>query len=347
MLKRQLYLLFVLLLAFPLYMCGSSESPFGDSDDIEQPVSPDADEALKNQGWRLVTDRGNLPEYIRVYKSPAYLEGVLAEAYVAVADMSEAKFEVLGNVGYSKEAGGYVADKLKTPSEFYENSGCSIITNAGLFFTAVHNGERYAYTQNLVVRNGDLLAPNQNFYSKNGVTWYPTIGTFCQWKDGTFEAVWTYAALDGKTYVYPQPADNDVAKVPLERPSAAFPAGGKALDAVNAIGGIIVLVHEGKIVNSYTEEMFGVSPTSNAPRTAIGVTADNRLVLLVCEGRNMTAGVAGFTTDKLAAIMKRLGCVEALNLDGGGSSCMLVNGHETIKCSDGKQRKVLTAIGLK
>jgi len=29
-----------------------------------------------------------------------------------------------------------------------------------------------------------------------------------------------------------------------------------------------------------------------------------------------------------------LGCVEALNLDGGGSSCLLINGIETIKPSD-------------
>jgi exopolysaccharide biosynthesis protein len=36
-----------------------------------------------------------------------------------------------------------------------------------------------------------------------------------------------------------------------------------------------------------------------------------------------------------------------LNLDGGGSSCMLVNGMETIKPSDGSQRAVVTAIGLK
>ena len=39
-----------------------------------------------------------------------------------------------------------------------------------------------------------------------------------------------------------------------------------------------------------------------------------------------------------------LGCVEAINLDGGGSSCMLVNGKETIKVSDGSQRAVASTV---
>ena len=71
------------------------------------------------------------------------------------------------------------------------------------------------------------------------------------------------------------------------------------------------------------------------------------MIIFVCEGINMTEGVAGLTTANVAKVMKDLGCTEALNLDGGGSSCMLVNGKETIKGSDGKQRKVLTAVGIK
>ena len=45
--------------------------------------------------------------------------------------------------------------------------------------------------------------------------------------------------------------------------------------------------------------------------------------------------------------MKDLGCDETCNLDGGGSSCMLVNGKETIKPSDGSQRSVVNGVSLK
>jgi exopolysaccharide biosynthesis protein len=61
----------------------------------------------------------------------------------------------------------------------------------------------------------------------------------------------------------------------------------------------------------------------------------------------MTKGVNGLTTADVANILLDLDCVEAVNLDGGGSSCMLVNGKETIKVSDGRQRAVASVVMLK
>jgi exopolysaccharide biosynthesis protein len=39
-----------------------------------------------------------------------------------------------------------------------------------------------------------------------------------------------------------------------------------------------------------------------------------------------------------------IGCVEALNLDGGGSSCLLVNGKETIRPSDKEGQRAIPGI---
>ena len=55
------------------------------------------------------------------------------------------------------------------------------------------------------------------------------------------------------------------------------------------------------------------------PRTAIVATADGKLVVLVCDGRNKR-GSKGFTLPELADKLISLGCTEAVNLDGGGSS---------------------------
>ena len=72
----------------------------------------------------------------------------------------------------------------------------------------------------------------------------------------------------------------------------------------------------------------------------MGYTKDNKLIILVIEGRN-PGKAEGATLTQEAQMLKDLGCWEALNLDGGGSSCMLVNGKETIKVSDtGGQRPV-------
>jgi exopolysaccharide biosynthesis protein len=86
----------------------------------------------------------------------------------------------------------------------------------------------------------------------------------------------------------------------------------------------------------------GISPTSAQPRTAVGVTANREVVLFVCQGRGTT--YAGLTTGQVANILKDLGCVEALNLDGGGSTCMLVNGYPVFTPSDGSQRAVASTV---
>jgi len=47
-----------------------------------------------------------------------------------------------------------------------------------------------------------------------------------------------------------------------------------------------------------------------------------------------------------AQIMLSLGCYEALNLDGGGSSCLLINGKETIRPSDKMGQRPVPAVFL-
>ena len=56
------------------------------------------------------------------------------------------------------------------------------------------------------------------------------------------------------------------------------------------------------------------------PRTAVGIGTEGDVVLVVVDGRNEKS--AGVTLHELALIMKSLGCHDALNLDGGGSSTM-------------------------
>ena len=102
-----------------------------------------------------------------------------------------------------------------------------------------------------------------------------------------------------------------------------------------AVGGGPVLLHNGKIKITNEEELkfTGKAIDDKHPRTAMGYTKDNKLIILVIQGR--FPGIAeGATLGQEAEIFKDLGCWEALNLDGGGSSCMLVNGKETIKPSD-------------
>ena len=64
------------------------------------------------------------------------------------------------------------------------------------------------------------------------------------------------------------------------------------------------------------------------PRTAAGITAENRMILLTVDGRRKTA--AGMSYTELATTMQALGCRSALCLDGGGSTTMWISGRGVV-----------------
>ena len=84
------------------------------------------------------------------------------------------------------------------------------------------------------------------------------------------------------------------------------------------------LVKDGEIFVDMTAEKL-TSVGGRNPRTAIGYTKDNNLILLTADGREGAS--VGLTLNELAYLMKQLGCVNAMNLDGGGSTVMYVNGQ--------------------
>ncbi len=88
-------------------------------------------------------------------------------------------------------------------------------------------------------------------------------------------------------------------------------------------------------------------PTGAAPRTAIGVKEDGSIILYTLDGRK-TGHSYGAQLKTLAKRMQELECVDALNLDGGGSTAISVqfpgNASASVinKPSDGKERKIST-----
>jgi exopolysaccharide biosynthesis protein len=84
-------------------------------------------------------------------------------------------------------------------------------------------------------------------------------------------------------------------------------------DAEQVVGGNMLLVVNGKAVAG--DKML-------APRTAAGLDREGkRLILLVVDGRRQGWSV-GMTTGELAQEMMKLGCWNAINLDGGGSTTL-------------------------
>lgn len=90
------------------------------------------------------------------------------------------------------------------------------------------------------------------------------------------------------------------------------------------ISGGPYLVKHGEVFVDMTEQKLASIGGRN-PRSAIGYTADNNLIIVAVDGRESSS--VGMTLMELAAFMKSIGCINAMNLDGGGSTVLYVNGQ--------------------
>ena len=90
------------------------------------------------------------------------------------------------------------------------------------------------------------------------------------------------------------------------------------------ISGGPYLVRNSEVFVDMTAQKLGAIGGRN-PRSAIGYTADNNLILVAVDGREGSS--IGMTLMELASFMQSIGCTNAMNLDGGGSTVMYVNGQ--------------------
>lgn len=103
------------------------------------------------------------------------------------------------------------------------------------------------------------------------------------------------------------------------------------------------LLKDGNVLLTSKEENFPPDiTTGRAPRTAVGVTKDGHILLMIVDGRQQSS--IGMSLQELALFMQELGAVDAMNLDGGGSSEMVINGEIMNKPSDGRERSLGDAL---
>lgn len=113
----------------------------------------------------------------------------------------------------------------------------------------------------------------------------------------------------------------------------------------HVIAGGPLLVSNGKLnVNNVAEKFSADFTTKRHPRTAIGATKEGDIWLVVIDGRQLMS--RGATLEEVGLIMQRLGCVHAINLDGGGSSTLALTGMVVNRPSDGTERPVSNGVFL-
>lgn len=113
--------------------------------------------------------------------------------------------------------------------------------------------------------------------------------------------------------------------------------------ATDILGVGPMLIKDGSIYLSTKEEQFGSDVAGGrAPRTAVGITGDGRVLLAVVDGRQSHS--IGYTLLELALFMQEQGAVQAVNFDGGGSSEMIIGADIVNQPSDGSERQIGAAL---
>jgi hypothetical protein len=298
--------------------------------------------SLKAQlNWvNVSTQFAPLPPSVQVFMSTDSIEGKANKCFYVKANLKDKSLDFTTRVGNGKRF---------TPQQYFEQEGKPLLVVNGTFFSFADNRNL-----NLVIHEGKLLSYNiPSVKGKNDTLYtYVTRSAIGINKKRKADVAWLYTDT---TKRYPlefsapvsslkgQWADPGWRKMKSNRFNSPYTIS-RPWKMQTAIGGGPALLKDGEIwVTNKQEIMFVTGEADRHPRTAMGYTADNHLIILMTEGRN--PGIAeGMTLTQQAEVLKSLGCIEALNLDGGGSSSLIINGKETIKPSDKEGQRPVPAV---
>ncbi|MFQ6605819.1 MAG: phosphodiester glycosidase family protein [Fidelibacterota bacterium] len=228
-------------------------------------------------------------------------------------------------------------DRRETVSDFALNTGAILAVNGG-YFLMHQNPTNHV---GLLVTSDSIVEPASETVIRNGKHYPVARGAFGIRNDDTFDIAWASTHHDSIFY-WESPIQN---RIDQPAPYLDFSLA-RYWDVTQAIHAGPVLVQNGHQQISTEEEVFfGTSIPEVHPRTAVGYRQNDDLVVVVVDGRQKES--RGVSLEELAQIMIELGCVEALNLDGGGSSAMVAAGELLNRpAGSDSEREVMSAIGI-
>ena len=267
-----------------------------------------------------------LPVAVRVFsgEDPDF---PLRAWYVSVSPGDDA---VRAEVLLSEDA----SDRRQRVSTFASGTGACVAVNGGFF-----SMERTpAFHAGLLVVDGVIEAPATRSVVRDDIRYQTARAALGFGADG-FEIAWV-TSRDGELQAWPEP--------PAHEPGNPAELDGEGVPWLveDAVGAGPSLVSNGEVSVTTDEEVFfGSAIPDTHPRTAAGITADGELLLVLVDGRQPAS--RGVDLEELAALMVGIGAETALNLDGGGSSSLVVNGR-LLNRPIGRtlERQVMSAVGV-
>ena len=232
--------------------------------------------------------------------------------YIATADITRSDVHVFANYHDNDPAGGWAMQRVLDQANAAQNKYGN------------PDSELYIPNYNVIVStngSGYNMSTGEpgGLLVMGGVEYHPinSSGFFGIMKDGS--------AVIGTTAEY-----NTIYKDQIQEGIAAFG---------------YTLIKNGKIVYDYEEG----HENGRASRTAVGITSTGKVVMMVLDGRQEPFSCGG-SIQEIAQIMLEAGCVNAVNLDGGGSTTYVAKqpGAEELSVinrpSDGFARSVSTSL---
>jgi hypothetical protein len=309
--------------------------------DVAPPLAPRTDytplpPANQPFTWSALPVPSNWPASVKVFQGVATDESSAPiRAWYVDVDYSDEKWQArpfLSTAPAGKEA----------VSSQAAQAGALVAINGGYFDMS----SRPARTFSLVMDEGRILVPNIAQVWRKPVHFPVVRAAFGVRDDRRFESGWVVCDGD-QVKLAPRPLPNAPGQ-PVDAPENYLTRARPWHHVTCAIGGGPILIRRGQIDITYDQEVFfgsGFSRDTAYPRAAIGATRDNHLIFFVADGKQPDWSV-GLTLPRLAGELQKLGCVQAMNLDGGGSVTLAVNGAVLNKPSDGQERAVTSIFAL-
>ena len=279
--------------------------------------------------WEIVeSTTPNFPAGIKIMKGRN--DELPINAWAAIIDPRDPDVDL--NVIVSEDI-----DRRETLTQFSKNKKARVVVNGGYFLIdktpAEHVGLLYVNNLTVAPATKSVLRNNKRYFTARGALGFLD--------DGGIDIAWVTSRNDS-LFNFSEPVKNQP-----EEPVDSFDfSKAETWEVDDAIHAGPVLMHDGKIrVTTNEEVFFGSTIPDIHPRTAAGYRNSGELVLLVVDGRQVDS--RGVDLQELAILMRDLGCVEAINLDGGGSSGMVVDGKLLNRpAGTTSQREVMSAIAV-
>ena len=227
-------------------------------------------------------------------------------------------------------------DGRASVSELAASTGACLLVNAGYFRMDLDPSTHVG----LLMSGGNLVQTATRGVYRDDLR-YPVARAAIGFSAADVPSVGFVRTRSDSVFVLEGPPDNKPGS-PAPEPESEW----LTWDVVDAVSGGPALLKDGSVAITTDEEVFfGTAIPNIHPRTAAGLTADGDVILMVVDGRQSDS--RGVSLEELARLMLSAGAVTALNLDGGGSSTMVVDGMLMNRPTGGTfEREVVSAIAV-